>query len=39
VAGPKEAAVTLETRSGDREANMWAFAQAALELFARTLRQ
>jgi PncC family amidohydrolase len=39
VAGPVERAITLETGSGDREANMWAFAKAALELFARTLRQ
>jgi nicotinamide-nucleotide amidase len=39
VAGPVEHAITLETGSGDREANMWAFAKAALELFARTLRQ
>jgi nicotinamide-nucleotide amidase len=39
VAGPVERAITLETGSGDREANMWAFAKTALELFARTLRQ
>jgi PncC family amidohydrolase len=39
IAGPIERAVTLETGSGDREANMWAFAKAALELFATALRQ
>ena len=39
VAGPFERAITLETGSGDREANMWAFAKAALELFATSLRQ
>jgi len=39
VAGPCERAITLETGSGDREANMWAFAKAALELFATSLRQ
>ena len=39
VAGPVERAITLETGSGDREANMWAFAKAALELFATSLRQ
>ncbi|HET7670658.1 MAG TPA: CinA family protein [Burkholderiales bacterium] len=32
VSGPVEASVTLETRSGDREANMRAFAQHALQL-------
>jgi PncC family amidohydrolase len=39
VAGPVERAVTLETGSGDREANMQAFARAALELFAAALGQ
>src|SRR3989338_3103188 len=32
VAGPVERALTLETRHGDREQNMWAFAKAALAL-------
>ena len=31
VAGPVERATTLETGSGDREANMWAFAAKALD--------
>ncbi len=30
VAGPVERSMTLETASADREANMWAFAKAAL---------
>ena len=37
VAGPTERAITVETRSADREANMWAFARAALELFVGAL--
>ena len=32
VAGPVERVLTLETGHGDREANMWTFARAALEL-------
>jgi PncC family amidohydrolase len=32
VSGPLEAVITLETRSADREANMWAFARRAVEL-------
>jgi PncC family amidohydrolase len=32
VAGPIERAITLETGDGDRSANMWRFAAAALEL-------
>ena len=32
VSGPVERVITVETRSADREANMWAFARAALEL-------
>ena len=32
VAGPIERVITLETGDADREANMWVFAQAALEL-------
>ena len=38
VSGPIERAVTLETGSTDREANMWAFAKAALELLEECLR-
>jgi PncC family amidohydrolase len=33
VAGPVERVITLETGSPDREANMWRFARAAIELF------
>ncbi len=32
LAGPVEKALTLETGKADREANMWAFARAALRL-------
>ncbi|MBM3943566.1 MAG: CinA family protein [SAR202 cluster bacterium] len=40
VAGPGvERVVTLETRSADREANMWAFARAALHLLEQCLRE
>lgn len=39
VAGPVEAALTIETRSGDRVANMWMFARAALELLERSVRE
>ena len=39
VAGPVERAVTLETRVGDREPNMEAFARAALELLETLLRR
>jgi len=38
VAGPVERAMTLETRHGDREKNMWAFAKAALALLETSLR-
>jgi nicotinamide-nucleotide amidase len=38
VAGPVERAATLETARDDREANMYAFAKAALELLAAALR-
>ena len=38
VAGPVERAITLETRHGDRERNMWSFAKAALELLETSLR-
>src|SRR5438445_6207957 len=37
VAGPVERAITLETRHGEREKNMWAFAKAALELLEAAL--
>ena len=37
VAGPVERVVTLETRDGDRERNMWAFAKAALQLLETSL--
>jgi nicotinamide mononucleotide (NMN) deamidase PncC len=39
VAGPVERAVTIETRAADREANMWAFARAALYLLEQCLRE
>jgi nicotinamide-nucleotide amidase len=39
IAGPVERAVTLETRVADRETNMWAFANAALQLLHTSLRQ
>ena len=38
VAGPVEAAITLETGDADRERNMWTFAKAALDLLERGLR-
>ena len=37
VAGPADAAITLETGSNDRVANMQAFAKAALELLLQNL--
>jgi nicotinamide-nucleotide amidase len=37
VVGPVERAITVETRQSDREANMWAFTRAALDLFKATL--
>ena len=39
VSGAVERAVTLETGSPDREANMWAFAERALELLEECLRE
>jgi PncC family amidohydrolase len=39
VSGPVEAAITLETGSDDREANMDVFARKALELLESCLRQ
>jgi PncC family amidohydrolase len=38
VSGPVDKVITLETESADREANMWAFAAAALELIEKTVR-
>jgi nicotinamide-nucleotide amidase len=37
VAGPQQQVITLETGSNDRQANMQAFAKAALELLLRNL--
>jgi nicotinamide-nucleotide amidase len=37
ISGPFELSTTLETGSGDREANMWRFTRAALELLERCL--
>ena len=39
VSGPIEAAITVETGSADREANMWTFARRAVELFESCLRK
>jgi len=39
VAGPVERALTLETGAADREANMWAFARAALALLEAALAE
>ena len=39
VAGPVERSMTLETGSEDREANMWAFAKAALDLLEQCIRE
>ena len=39
VAGALEMAITVETESDDREANMWQFTSAALELLEATLRE
>ncbi len=39
VVGPVERAITVETGSADREANMWAFAVAALELLESCIRE
>ena len=38
VAGPIERVITLETGVMDREANMWTFAKAALELLERCVQ-
>ena len=39
VSGPVDAVVTLETGRDAREANMWAFAQRAIELLQQCLRE
>ena len=39
VAGPIERVMTLETGEPDREANMWTFAKAALELLERCVQE
>ena len=39
VSGPVEAALTVETGSADREANMWEFARRALALLESCLRK
>ncbi len=39
VAGPVERVITLETGVADREANMWTFGNAALELLEQCLRE
>jgi PncC family amidohydrolase len=39
VAGPVERVMTLETGEAGREANMWAFAKAALDLLERCVRE
>tara|TARA_B100000315_G_scaffold93266_1_gene85829 strand:+ start:3597 stop:4085 length:489 start_codon:yes stop_codon:yes gene_type:complete len=39
VVGPVERVITLETGDGDREANMWAFATAALELLEGCVKE
>ena len=38
VAGPVERTLTVETRVADREANMWMFTRAALELLEACLK-
>lgn len=38
VAGPVQRAMTVETHVADREANMWAFAKAALELLQTSVK-
>ena len=39
VTGPIERAVTIETGRADREANMWAFTRAALDLLAACIEE
>jgi nicotinamide-nucleotide amidase len=38
VAGPRSRSITLETGQSDREANMWRFARAALDLLEQIAR-
>jgi len=39
VTGPVERAITVETGKVDREANMWSFAKAALDLLEACIRE
>ena len=39
VSGPIERALTLETGRADREANMWAFTRAALDLLEICIKE
>jgi nicotinamide-nucleotide amidase len=39
VAGPIERVITLETGATDREANMWTFAKAALDLLETCMKE
>jgi nicotinamide-nucleotide amidase len=39
VVGPVERSITVETGDGDREKNMWKFAQAALALLEESVRR
>jgi PncC family amidohydrolase len=39
VSGPVEAVISVETRSADREANMWTFARKAIQLLEACLRK
>ena len=39
VAGPVEKAITVETGDDNREANMWVFARAALDLLEECVRE
>jgi PncC family amidohydrolase len=39
VAGPIELSAMIETRTGNRELNMWSFASAALDLLAKAIEQ
>jgi len=39
VAGPVEQTVTIETRHGNRELNMWSFTQTALELLESCIKK
>ena len=39
IAGPVEQTRTIETRHSNREANMWTFTNAALELLEMNLRR